>query len=118
MKKVFKYKERMNDTITFLLPEGAEILHVDVQEDDEQQGMITLWALVNPRQSVNVSRHIRIAGTGHPIDDKLSTYTHINTFTMAGRTLWFHAFEDKKKRPGDGKEEEKHHRAMPRQEGV
>lgn len=94
---VYKYKERLNDNITFTLPKGAKILHIDVQENDELTRMITLWALVDTNANESESRHIRIAGTGHPINDKSSIYVYINTFTMMNRELWFHAFENKKK---------------------
>ena len=89
---VYKYTKPLNDNIQYDLPEGARILRIDVQKEQGSNTDICLWALVNPQTKTFTSRFIRIAGTGHPIqtDDWLG---YINTFTMADKALWFHAFE-------------------------
>lgn len=92
MKRVYKYKEKLNDIVTFTLPCGAEILSVYVQDD--HSGEVCLWALVDPELLPSINRKIRIAGTGHPIEDAPQKYRkYINTFTMMNGALWFHAFE-------------------------
>ncbi len=89
VRRVYKYTAYANDTITFLLPPDAEILRVDVQDE---QGIICLWALVDSNVEPNTPRKIRIAGTGHDIrEEKFLKY--INTFTVYEGKLWFHAFE-------------------------
>ncbi len=92
MKIVYKYEEKLDDVIEFKLPEGAEILRVDVQKESSlgEIQKVCLWALVDLSKET-VIRRVRIAGTGHPIDNKVLRY--INTFTMLGKQLWFHTFE-------------------------
>lgn len=90
MKTVYKYESyAIGDIITFTLPEGAEILHVNSQGDN---AAIQLWALVNPTRPPSQERKIRMAGTGHPLEDA-DRLRYINTFTMYNKELWFHAFE-------------------------
>lgn len=85
--KVFKYPlADYTDTQTVWLPEGAQILHMQ-----EQHGIFMLWALVDP-DSPSQRRTIRIAGTGHDIDNELNL-RHISTFGFGGSGLIFHAFE-------------------------
>jgi hypothetical protein len=92
MLTVYKYNAPLNDYINFDLPLKAKLLKVDSQNDGEDgDETISLWALVNLEEKRVHTRKIRIAGTGHPIDEKILEY--INTFTMMERKLWFHAFE-------------------------
>lgn len=86
MNTVFKYSLMVCDTQNIQLPVGSEILHVQ-----EQHGQWQLWALVDPHCGVFEMRNIRIAGTGHPITQPIKRF--INTFTMEGGALVFHAFE-------------------------
>ena len=73
--------------VTFMLPTEAEILHCDYQH--ENVGWF-LWALVVPDEPVTVTRRrIRMAGTGHPIDQLGLRF--INTVLHLG--LVFHFFE-------------------------
>lgn len=88
MKTVYKYKGLLTDLQMPELPVGAEILRVDVQNN---YGEVCIWALVDPNEYLSCQRNIRIAGTGHPIEQRKLKY--INTFTASNGTLWFHAFE-------------------------
>lgn len=101
--KVFKYIENMDDIIEIDLPTGAQILHVNVQDDYNRK--VCIWALIDESISIVEKRRIRIAGTGHLIDVQNRAYPdgfistveeqlkYINTFTMCDRDLWFHTFE-------------------------
>lgn len=88
MLTVHKYPLQMLGEEILALPQGAQILHVA-----EQHGSMQLWALVNPEQAQTEDRVIRVAGTGHPIDDRRGRLVFINTFMMRGGALVFHAFE-------------------------
>jgi len=88
MKKVFKYQFEPDDYINFTLPRGAKILTVQ-----EQLGILCLWALVDVGESMVESRSMRMAGTGHSIDDYGVDYRYINTIQLAGGSLVFHFFE-------------------------
>lgn len=90
MNTVYKYTELLNDYVKIILPKNARILKVDAQDDGGRT--IQIWALVKPGESA-VIRTLRIAGTGHPIQEAPKNLVYINTFTVAKRALWFHAFE-------------------------
>jgi hypothetical protein len=85
MLKVFKYELTLADTQTLELPVGAQLLRVA-----DQRGTMVLWALVNPDARYRRPRTLRIAGTGHFIEDKPMQY--ICTFPFLDG-LVFHAFE-------------------------
>lgn len=88
MRSVHKYKAKIDDVILVPMPSGADILRVDMQQEGDA---VCVWALVDPDCPYVHSRKIRIAGTGHPIEDSYMKY--INTFTCMDKKLWFHAFE-------------------------
>jgi hypothetical protein len=88
MKIVYKYNLALTDINLPILPVGAEILRVDIQGVREDPA---LWVLADPDEKVSKQRIIRIAGTGHPIKEKIIRY--INTFHTNNRALWWHAFE-------------------------
>lgn len=89
--KIFKYPIEITGTQEILLPDGAQILTIQIQND-----IPCIWALVNPNL-VNTSRIIHIFGTGHDISDtKPDTYRkYIATFQTCRFTtpLVFHVFE-------------------------
>lgn len=86
MTTVYKYPLAVTDEQTVEMPAGV-ILTVQVQH-----GTPCLWAAVDP-SSPMTKRVIRIAGTGHLIDDSIATHRYIGTFQLAGGALVFHAFE-------------------------
>lgn len=71
------------------MPEGAEILTVQVQNAN-----ICLWALVTPENSLK-SRNIEVFGTGHDIPfDGISIYRrYIGSVQLESGLLVFHVFE-------------------------
>lgn len=86
MLTVYKYPISRNDTVTALsLPIGAEILKVDVQEND-----IFLWAKVNTEADKEI-RIIEVFGTGHSMPDCERIF--LNTFFSQNGMYVFHAFE-------------------------
>jgi hypothetical protein len=84
-KRVWKFPLPVleGDVFTIDMPFGADILTLQMQDRTP-----TLWALVDPYAD-SVSRQFRIAGTGHPIADKIRGY--VGTFQTGG--LVFHLFE-------------------------
>jgi hypothetical protein len=89
-RSVYKYELMLGDILVFELPVGAQVLHVDTQDDGASEKVV-LWALVDLEVTKKEFVRIRIAGTGHLID--CVNLKYINTFTIRGRDLWFHAFE-------------------------
>lgn len=92
MISIYKYTKSLDDTIELELPKFAQIVHVESQSDGLDD-IVSIWALVNPNTEYKEKRKIRIAGTGHPINNESSQVVYINTFTTMNRKLWFHALE-------------------------
>jgi hypothetical protein len=78
MKTVYKYTV----TPSVEMPIGAQIL--DIQK---QNGLITMWALVDPNASMEY-RRFEVVGTGWSVGDGLR---HIKT-SQDGEFVW-HVFE-------------------------
>jgi hypothetical protein len=84
MKRVFKYPVEVTDVFSMLMPEGAEVLTVQVQHGQPQ-----IWALVDDAKPPE-QRVFMISGTGHPMTN---SRRYVGSFQMAeGRLMW-HLFE-------------------------
>jgi len=84
MKVIYKYELAVLDHQQVSLPNGYEILTVQMQH-----GKPFLWAKVDPERSAYEVKII-IRGTGHLFLDNDLKY--ISTFQMHGGDLVFHAF--------------------------
>lgn len=85
MKTIYKYPVKITDAFTVDLPVGAEILTVQMQNDEP-----CMWVLVELEPGIRETRAFRIYGTGHMVNDKDS---YIGTFQQHdGRLVW-HLFE-------------------------
>lgn len=82
---VFKYQLKDDRVNEIELPKNARILKIDVQN-----GIICLWALVDPKYPLT-RRVIEIFGTGHDMPEANRAY--IGTFSMEEMKYIFHAFE-------------------------
>ncbi len=88
-KTIYKYPLQVNDMQCISLPQGAEILTIQAQND-----IPCLWALVDPEQMISQERHIEIFGTSHNIPCmQREQRIYISTFQLRGGSLVFHAFE-------------------------
>lgn len=85
MKTVYKYKLMIDDLQSVNLPKGAKPLCVKVQNN-----VPCLWALVDPNETEVEPIGIRIAGTGHPINEDVKDY--LGTAIMYDGNLVFHFF--------------------------
>lgn len=86
MKTIYKYKLQTTDEQQILMPEGAEILTVQLQDGEPQ-----LWALVET-ELPKTKRYIEIFGTGNPITG-IGPHKYIATYQLRGGALVFHVFE-------------------------
>lgn len=87
MKRIFKYKLKVADKQTIMMPRHSQILSIQ-----EQGGDITLWALVDPfYQKEPAEYHFAIIGTGHPIEE-MEPFTHLATIQTSGGFVW-HIFQ-------------------------
>jgi len=83
---VYKYEILPGEHIDIDLPQGAEILTVQIQGDQP-----CIWAMIDTRAPIQ-RRRFRLAGTGHPISDP-DALTYIGTFQLYEGALVYHLFE-------------------------
>jgi hypothetical protein len=87
MKAIWKYPLVITDTQSVWMPAGAELLTAQ-----EQNGMLCLWALVNP--TAELRQHaIYVVGTGNPTYMDAADY--VGTVQMAGGMLVWHVFAER-----------------------
>jgi hypothetical protein len=84
--RIWKFPFQITDEFTLQMPQGARVLHVDMQHD-----IPCLWALVDATRP-KTSRSFRVVGTGNPFRDALNL-RHVGTFQMMGGGLVWHVFE-------------------------
>lgn len=68
------------------VPEGAELLTVQVQHGQPQ-----LWFKCD-NKTPKIYQHIRIYGTGNPISNSSNDEKYLATFQIEGGQLVFHVF--------------------------
>lgn len=90
--RIHKYGIPIDEEFSLQLPEGADILDVQVQNDTPY-----IWAMVDTEKP-GEQRHFRVIGTGNPIKPfevhkYRRGYKHIGTFQMANGQLVWHLFE-------------------------
>lgn len=83
---VWKFHLAATDKQTIAMPADADLLHVAMQGD-----ALYLWARVDDMKPPAV-RHIRVAGTGHPLGED-SSAAHVGSVLMHGGSLVFHVFD-------------------------
>lgn len=86
---IWKCKLDITDQQQIRLPADAQILCVQMQ-----RGQPCLWAMVNTDESEFAARHIRIIGTGNPIDKQMTNEIYIGTFQQFAGALVWHVFEE------------------------
>jgi len=90
MKTIWKYPLEITDSQTVEAPEGAEFISVI-----EQNGMPTLYAIVNPHAVRKASYGVQIRGTGHPIESTLlPSYRFLGT-VQTDKFVW-HIFVERR----------------------
>ncbi len=85
-KKIFKYPLETTDIQRIEMPQGAEILCIQTQNETP-----CIWALVEPNSTVT-KRTFEIFGTGHYVPDNLNR-TYIGTYQLQCGQLVFHCYE-------------------------
>lgn len=84
---IHKYLLKLEDNQAIEMPEGAQVLCVDVQLMEDRKAYVQLWAKVDTSKDLTPYR-ITIRGTGHECTPQDGDY--INTFFYGA--LVFHAF--------------------------
>ncbi len=88
MKVIYKYPVEVEDSVTVTMPEGAQVLAVQVQ-----RGVPCIWALVDPKMPA-VDRKFRWVGTGHAHQEAFWVdLDYIGSIQLEGGRLVFHLFE-------------------------
>ena len=86
MKTVWKYQFLVVDDLVVNMPEGAQVLSVQVQGIEP-----CIWALVDPDAPL-VERRLHVRGTGHPFVGNEGRF--VGTFQMLRGRFVGHLFED------------------------
>ena len=87
---IWKFDVRVDDTVIVHMPEGAEVIHWDIQREDVY-AQIQCWAIVDPLAAFK-PRTFYIRGTGHPMREADSA-RHVATLLVSGGNLVWHIFE-------------------------
>lgn len=85
-KKIFKYQLETKDIQQVEMPQGAEILCIQTQNETP-----CIWALVEPNATVT-KRAFEIFGTGHNVHENANR-KYIGTYQLQGGKFVFHCFE-------------------------
>lgn len=96
MHTVWKFPLEITDEQDVTMPEGAEILCVQMQGETP-----CLWARLHAPSaegSVPDCHRIRIVGTGHSIPDDALPLSYIGTVQSFGGSLIWHVFEQTRDR--------------------
>ena len=81
---IWKFPLEITDDQSIAMPKGAILLSAMMQN-----GVLTLWALVQPSQPT-VNRRVYVFGTGHPIPADLAL-EHVAT--LPDRQFIWHVFD-------------------------
>lgn len=89
-KTIHKYQLLVTDEQDVIMPLGARILTIQVQNN-----IPCAWAIINPNEIQVERKRILLIGTGHKIDDDILKFnlSYISTFQLKEESLVFHAFE-------------------------
>jgi len=88
MKSIWKYDLDTVDVQIINMPNGADILSVQVQH-----GVPRIWAMVEKSNHIQ-PRKIITKGTGHDAGDITDSCSFIGTYQLHGGAIVFHVFED------------------------
>ncbi len=87
MKTIWKFELETTDQQTLKMPNGAEILTVQIQH-----GVPCLWAMIYSDEPLE-DRIIEINGTGNPVRDPCQMRKYIGTYQLQGGAFIGHVFE-------------------------
>lgn len=85
---IWKFEFPISRDVALLMPQGAQVIHVDVQNS-----IPCMWAIVDAR-APEVYRRFRVYGTGHQLDDLAHPVRPIDSYvgTFQDEGVW-HVFE-------------------------
>ena len=86
MIRILKYPLSIVDKQTISLPECAEILTVQTQQE-----MPFIWVIINTDNKTTEEKEIYTHGTGHEIED-VDSKKYLGTYQINGAALVFHVF--------------------------
>jgi hypothetical protein len=82
---IYKYDIPLTDHISLPLPLGSEILSVGNQRE-----RLCIWALIDTDVRTEKVHKLRVAGTGHPLNEDVQ---FLGTVQFMSGDLIFHVFE-------------------------
>jgi hypothetical protein len=89
MKRIFKYELETTDTQEIEMPQGAQVLCIQTQNE-----IPCVWAIVDPDATPTL-RTFEIYGTGHnfPENEWPDRRRYVGTYQLRQGALVFHCFE-------------------------
>lgn len=87
MLTIWKFALDITDMQIVNMPKNAEILTVK-----DQSGVLTLWAIVNPKSEL-IGRPIEIIGTGNPMQEDIEGFMRSFIDTAIMHPFVWHVFE-------------------------
>ncbi len=85
---IYKYKLEIADVQQILMPKGADILTIQVQN-----GTPCLWAMVDPDAAETEQRTFGMLATGHSTMPNGIENVYLGTIQLHGGVLVYHCFE-------------------------
>jgi hypothetical protein len=85
---IWKFPAPIQDELEIAMPEGTEVLAVQVQH-----GEPFIWATVLLPDAPPIPRRFHWRGTGHPLG-RAAGCAHIGTIQLAAGALVFHLFAE------------------------
>lgn len=86
MKTIHKYEVTALEDFTVQMPQGAEVLTVQVQG-----AAVCMWARIDTDRPLGTYR-FGVHGTGHELTEFTATAPYVGTFQLGGGALVFHLF--------------------------
>lgn len=86
MTTIWRFEIPIQDDIRLEMPQGAEVLTFQVQA-----GKPMIWARVRA-DAPSVTRRLRLAGTGHPLNGAADA-PHVGSTQLHDGALVFHLFD-------------------------
>lgn len=88
---LWRFALQLVDHQVLRLPYGTAIMSAQYQD---RTSAVCIWAWVDPEETRNEPRSIRLLATGEPVSDDLyQLLTFIDTVQLPDATVW-HVFED------------------------
>ena len=89
--RIWKFEIPVQGTIDMRIQGFRKILKLDMDPKDPNTNKIYMWALVDPTETQYKNVHLRIIGTGHPVENDIMNFHEFVDTVFVGPFVW-HVF--------------------------